>query len=75
MFHEFTCGSDLCPGAGDVPAVLVACEDGWHCPACTYTQDWAHGPVADGSWRGFEGITVTVDGGPPVKGEIGTVAQ
>ena len=42
-FHEFTCGSDA--------TVLMAREDGWHCPACTYTQDWAYEPMADESWR------------------------
>ena len=69
-FHEFTCGNDECPV---VHATLVAAEDGWHCPSCTYTQDWAHNWMADGSWRDFEGITVTVDGGAPVKGEVGTL--
>jgi ribosomal protein S27AE len=46
-FHEFTCGNDGCP---EVQAVLVAHADGWHCPACGYTQDWAHEFMADGSW-------------------------
>lgn len=44
VFHEFTCGSDDCR------AVLVAAGDGWHCPKCAYTQDWAHDAMADGSW-------------------------
>jgi hypothetical protein len=26
---------------------LVALNDGWHCPSCDYTQDWAHGMMAD----------------------------
>jgi len=70
-FHEFTCGNDLCPGVDGEHAVLVAQEDGWRCPACPYTQGWAHEFMADGSWRGFAGITVRVDGGAPVKGEHG----
>jgi len=67
-FHEFTCGGDGCPAADKQP-VLVAAEDGWHCPSCTYTQDWAHGMMADGSWQ-LGLVTVTVNGGPPVRGEI-----
>lgn len=73
-FRELTCRGDGCPAAGE-QAVLVAAENGWHCPACTYTQDWAHEAMADGSWEQFRGITVTVDGGPPVKGEIGSLPE
>jgi hypothetical protein len=69
-FHEFTCGNDECPA---VQGILVAKADGWHCPSCSYTQDWAAPWMADGSWRQFEGITVTVGGGAPVKGEIGMI--
>jgi len=71
-FHPFTCGNDLCPGVSGMHASLVAAEDGWHCPACTYTQDWAHAFMADGSWLASSGITVTVDG-EPVRGEIGEI--
>jgi hypothetical protein len=35
-FHPFTCGGDGCR------ANLVATTDGWRCPNCDYTQDWAH---------------------------------
>ncbi|MEU3945425.1 hypothetical protein [Streptomyces sp. NPDC029526] len=40
--HPFTCGGDHTPGS----PVLVAREDGWHCPQpygehCDYRQDWA----------------------------------
>lgn len=35
--HEFTCGNDH---EGD--RVLVAHSDGWHCPSCSYVQNWAH---------------------------------
>lgn len=70
-FHEFTCGNDGCPAE---QAVLVAAEDGWRCPSCSYAQDWAAPWMADGSWRELRGITVTVDGGLPVKGEIGATA-
>jgi len=35
--HEFTC-----PNNHDSDRVLVASNDGWHCPSCDYQQDWAH---------------------------------
>jgi hypothetical protein len=35
-FHPFTCGSPNCR------ADLVATPEGWHCPQCNYTQNWAH---------------------------------
>jgi hypothetical protein len=35
--HEFTCGGDH---AGS--RVLVARNDGWHCPGCDHRQNWAH---------------------------------
>jgi len=46
--HPFTCGGDHAPGS----PVLVAREDGWHCPQpygepCDYRQDWAHAFMAD----------------------------
>jgi hypothetical protein len=72
-FHPYTCGNDDCHGVKGQHASLVARADGWHCPACDYTQEWAHASTAGGSWRQFEGIAVTVDGGPPVKGEIGSI--
>jgi hypothetical protein len=68
--HPFTCGNDDCPAE---QAVLVAREDGWRCPACTYTQDWAHAQMADGSWL-LDRVTVTVDGSPPVRGEFVSTA-
>lgn len=40
--HEFTCGNDH-----DGDRVLVATRDGWRCPSCDYTQDWAHEGMAD----------------------------
>lgn len=60
--HPFTCGSGnrldeahlvAMRARGDHDAgVLVAAEDGWHCPAvgCGYTQAWAHTGMADGTW-------------------------
>jgi hypothetical protein len=46
-FHSFTCARRV-----DHPAcsgVLIATTEGWHCPAasCGYTQDWAHGFMAN----------------------------
>jgi ribosomal protein S27AE len=38
-FHPFTCPTRYDNGTH---VVLVAHEDGWHCPACDYRQDWAH---------------------------------
>ena len=37
-YHPFTC-----PNRGPLhPGELVAYENGWVCPTCDYTQDWAH---------------------------------
>lgn len=42
--HPFTCGR--CRDASAWPLTsqheLVATKDGWVCPTCDYTQDWAH---------------------------------
>lgn len=44
-FHPFTCARRGEGGHqirhGDL-GVLVATADGWICPDCDYTQDWAH---------------------------------
>jgi hypothetical protein len=51
LFHEFTCPLPH-PGRA-----LEATPDGWRCPGrdgggpCDYTQDWAHGWMADWSWQ------------------------
>ena len=43
--HPFTCGrcrdADTRWPSPD-QHLLVATNDGWTCPACDYTQDWAH---------------------------------
>lgn len=39
-FHPFTCGND------SRHRNLVATTDGWKCLDCGYTQDWAHGFMA-----------------------------
>ena len=39
--HPFTCGTDKCR------ETLVATEAGWVCPACDYTQNWAHSFMGD----------------------------
>lgn len=44
-FHPFTCGRRA--EHPDNEGVLVASNDGWHCPVCDYTQDWAHWFMAD----------------------------
>jgi hypothetical protein len=47
VMHPFTCGE---AHKGEV--LLVATTGGWVCadPSCDYTQDWAHGFMADGSF-------------------------
>lgn len=35
--HPFTC-----PNYHDGSRVLVAENNGWHCPSCEYRQTWAH---------------------------------
>lgn len=43
-FHPFTCGSGRRTDSAhlDGNGILVASEQGWHCPYCEYVQDWAH---------------------------------
>lgn len=36
--HEFTCPEDH----GGADRTLIATTQGWICPHCAYTQDWAH---------------------------------
>lgn len=44
-FHPFTCPNRGEDGHqmrhGDL-GTLIATENGWVCPDCDYTQDWAH---------------------------------
>lgn len=51
-YHAFTCGRNRTDAAHRAYAeardqsdygILVATRDGWECPVCGYTQDWAHG--------------------------------
>jgi len=46
MWHPFTCVNDH-PGDRD----LVATAQGWVCPGCSYTQNWAHQWMGDWSWK------------------------
>lgn len=41
VFHPFTCPRT------PYGVVLFATQDGWHCPSCDYTQNWAHAYMAD----------------------------
>lgn len=50
VFHPFTCGTKEKHGRGDAEE-LVATLDGWVCPSCDYTQNWAHEFMKDGSWK------------------------
>jgi hypothetical protein len=44
IMHPFTCGGDNrnLKTHPDGEGILVATKDGWICPFCDYTQDWAH---------------------------------
>lgn len=58
VMHPFTCGNRSershvwRDGDGDL-GLLMATPAGWTCPQCDYTQDWAHGFMADWSWRSW----------------------
>ena len=41
--HQFTCGAEVYCGKNwpEPCATLIATPDGWRCPNCVYTQDWA----------------------------------
>jgi hypothetical protein len=59
LMHPYTCpnrGTGHPDGAAD-RGVLVATVDGWTCPDCTYTQDWAHPWSADGTWEQLQAPT------------------
>ena len=49
--HPFTCGNDKCPHPRYEHSILIAREDGWHCPKCAYTQNWAHKFMTDWTWK------------------------
>lgn len=40
--HEFTCANNH-----EGNRVLIASAEGWKCPSCDYTQNWAHAFMAD----------------------------
>ncbi len=57
LMHPYTCPNraiDHRETGGD-RGVLVATVDGWRCPDCDYTQDWAHRWSADGTWEQLAG--------------------
>lgn len=44
QFHPYTCGNcrdNLGTENGMNDRLLVATEQGWECPTCDYTQNWA----------------------------------
>ncbi len=51
--HPFTCGpcrdtlGTITPDGALDDRLLVATVDGWVCPTCDYTQNWAHAFMAD----------------------------
>lgn len=52
-FHPFTCGSGNRTDENhlDGEGLLVATEDGWICPYCPYTQNWAHDFMKNRGWE------------------------
>jgi hypothetical protein len=45
--HPFTCANGRDDKHLDGEGVLVATPEGWICPYCDYTQDWAHDFMAE----------------------------
>lgn len=43
-FHPFTCPNR---SEGHTNGVLTPTAQGWACPECDYTQDWAHDFMVD----------------------------
>jgi hypothetical protein len=50
VWHAFRCANEPCA------CLLVATEAGWICPQCSYTQDWAHAWMVEGTWRGSQAV-------------------
>jgi hypothetical protein len=51
-FHPFTCGGDRTDEKHlDGEGLLIATENGWNCPFCSYTQTSAHPWMKDWSWK------------------------
>jgi hypothetical protein len=50
MLHPFTCGSDKCVSH----TLLKAAENGWVCPTCDYTQNWAYDFMVNWDWKTLE---------------------
>ena len=53
VMHPFTCGQRDLPGHKPSDR-LWASTNGWFCEHCDYTQDWAHGFMADWGWARME---------------------
>jgi len=45
--HPFTCATGETKKDLDGEGVLVATPEGWVCPYCDYTQNWAHDFMAE----------------------------
>jgi hypothetical protein len=74
VFHPFTCASGNRTDSNhlDGEGVLLATEDGWTCPFCPYTQNWAHNWMKDWSWTNlmFENILSFISTISIKEGEI-----
>jgi hypothetical protein len=51
-FHPFTCGGNRTDEKHlDGEGILVATENGWECPYCSFRQDWAHESMKNWNWK------------------------
>ena len=80
-FHPFTCENRSDTGHGDEGGdrgTLIATQDGWVCPACSYTQDWAHTFMADPNRKlpsmPWDNSTER-DRAPEILSKVGTVTS
>lgn len=79
--HPFTCSNRNDGGHRTTTdlGVLVATGQGWTCPDCDYTQDWAHGFMVGLSASGVPGVRVLRKGevveGPRYVSHFSTCPQ
>lgn len=56
-FHPFTCPEqrEVSHNKGEAhkDTDLIATNDGWVCPECDYTQNWAHKGMLETDWSEF----------------------
>lgn len=59
LLPPYTCPQDC----GEPAVRLVATVGGWRCPACAYTQNWAHLYAADTDWKALSLRPIKPDDG------------